>query len=295
MLMKNWKDYLLISIGCIIAAFAISIFLVPYKIAPGGVTGLATVAYHLTNGKMPVGITMLIINIPLLLVSYKTIGGSFFLRTIVGTVLLSLLIDFLEPYADVFSKLLIEDISISYSHDILLYAIFGGVIMGTGLGIVLRAGATTGGTDLAAKIVNKYIPTLTIGQMLIIVDLSVVIIVAIVFNSLLLSMYATVALAMASSVIDLVIKGFNYAKALYIISERQDEIAKRIMKEMDRGVTAFKAQGMYTGVDRQVLFCIILRSQIPIIKKIVKNIDDKAFVIMTDAREVLGEGFKQHE
>ncbi len=291
---KHLKEYFIICLGCIIAAFGISVFLVPYKIAPGGVTGISTVIFYLSGEKMPVGITMLLINIPLFFIGYKTIGARFLIRTVTGTVILSAAIDLIEPYSYLFSEILVWDLKWEYSHDLLLYSLFGGFLMGIGLGMVIKSGATTGGTDLAAKLLSRYFPSFTIGQALIIIDFFAIVFAAVVFQSLLLAMYAVVSMLVASGIIDHIAEGFNYAKALYIISDKQEIIAARILKEIDRGVTGIKAKGMYTGEDKQVLFCVVNRSQIPAVKQIVGSIDERAFVILTDAREVLGEGFKKH-
>ena len=167
--------------------------------------------------------------------------------------------------------------------------------MGVGLGLVFRYGATTGGTDLAARIVNHFIPGFTIGQTLLFIDTTVVIVAAVAFQSFLLGMYAIVTLFIASKIIDAILEGVNFAKALFIISDRSDEIAVRIMKELDRGVTALKGTGMYTGNNKQVLFCVVHRSQLPALKEIAGEIDRNAFIVLADIREVLGEGFQTYD
>jgi uncharacterized membrane-anchored protein YitT (DUF2179 family) len=167
--------------------------------------------------------------------------------------------------------------------------------MGAGLGIVFRSGATTGGTDLAARITNHFAPNLTMGQILLFIDTSVIIFAAIAFQSFLLALYAIVTLFISSKVIDAVLEGVNFAKSVFVISDRPDEISERILKDLDRGVTALKGTGMYTGKDKQVLLCVLHRGQLPLLKEIVKIIDPKAFIILTDIREVLGEGFKTYD
>jgi len=290
------KEYLLIILGSIITAASINIFLVPYKIAPGGVSGIATVIYYLIDGRISVGIIMLILNIPLFLMGIKYIGGKFAVRTLFGTLFLSLVIDITEPLANSFvEKFLLDYEQMASNSDILLYSIFGGFIMGIGLGMVLRSGATTGGTDLAAKIVHSFIPGFTIGQILLFIDTSVIIFAAVSFGSFQLALYAIVTLFISSKVIDTILEGVNFAKAVFIISDKSDEISKEIMTTLDRGVTALKGTGMYTGNDRRVLLCVVHRGQLTQLKEIVNDIDKKAFVILTDVREVLGEGFKNYE
>lgn len=292
--LKKWKDYLLIVIGAIIAAAGINIFMVPYKIAPGGVSGIATVIYYLSGEKFPVGVTMLVFNIPLFILGYRFIGKNFIIKTFVGTVLLSTIIDTTQPIGTyLVDRFLLNPEIPDYNPDILLYSMFGGFLLGAGLGLVFKSGATTGGTDLAARIVNKYVPALTIGQTLLLIDCGVILFAAVTFKSFQLALYAIVALYISSKIIDVILEGGSFAKALFIISDMPEVIAPRIMQELDRGVTALKGTGMYTNSDKQVLFCVVHRGQLIRLKTIVNEIDEKAFIILTDIREVLGEGFNK--
>jgi Uncharacterized conserved protein len=288
---KGLKVYLWIITGSVITAGAINIFLVPYKIAPGGVTGIATVVYYLSNQRFPVGITMLALNIPLFILGMRFIGGKFIIRTLFSTIFLSLVIDLTEPFTRLFVRNFITKAQMSSDPDLLLYSIFGGFFMGLGLGLVFRSGATTGGTDLAARIVNHFTPHLTMGQLLLVIDSSVILFAAISFNSFLLALYAILSLYISSKVIDAILEGVNFAKAVYIISDKPDEIAKLVMDELDRGVTALKGIGMYTGKEKMVLYCVLNRAQLIILKQLVEKTDPNAFMILTDVREVLGEGF----
>lgn len=286
--LRGWVNYFWITLGSIIIAVAIDIFLVPYKIAPGGVSGIATIIYYLSNGFFPVGITMLILNIPLFIAGMKFIGSRFVIRTLYGTVVLSLIIDLIHPF-------ITPTVVSMITGDLLLVSLFGGFLMGLGLALVFRSGATTGGTDLAARMAHKFFPSLTIGQHLLFIDTTVIITASMVFKSFELGLYAIVTLFISSKVIDAILEGVNFAKALYIISDYSVEISERIMKDLDRGVTALKGKGMYTGNDKQVLLCVVHRSQLPQLKEIVKSIDKNAFIILSDIREVLGEGFQDYE
>lgn len=287
---------MLITVGSFITAISINVFMVPYKIAPGGISGVATVIYYLSDEKVPVGTAMLILNIPLFLMGIKLIGKKFIIKTLYGTALLSVLIDAMQPFTDYFvENYLASTESHRYTPDILLYSIFGGLLMGMGLGLVFRSGATTGGTDLAARIVNHVVPAFTIGQTLLFIDTSIIVFAAFVFKSVQLALYAMVTLYISSKVIDAILEGVNFAKALLIISDYPEEIASTILRDLDRGVTALKGKGMFTGSDKEVLFCVVQRRQIPMVKKIVRQIDKKAFIVLTDIREVLGEGFKTYE
>lgn len=288
------KDYLWIILGSIITALAINIFLVPHKIAPGGVTGIATVIFYLIDERLPVGTLMLLLNIPLFIFGMKFIGRRFIMRTLFSTVFLSVVIDIAEPFTGRFiSQLELE--YLASGPDYLLYAIFGGFFMGLGLGLVFRSGATTGGTDLAAKIVHHFNPTMTVGKALLFIDGAVIIFAAIAFNSILLALYSMLSLYISAKLVDIILEGINFAKGVYIISDHAEEIADDIMRELDRGVTALNGIGMYTKSDKKVLFCVIQRGQLPLLKALVKKTDQSAFIILHEVTEVLGEGFKTYE
>ncbi|HEY5583013.1 MAG TPA: YitT family protein [Ruminiclostridium sp.] len=286
------KVYTFITIGAAITALAINVFLVPYKIAPGGLSGLATVLFYLSSGKLPVGTTMLAINIPLFILGYKLIGRSFFIRTLYGTIVLSAIIDITESYSVNFAKrLLINADSTASTPDILLYSIIGGFIMGIGVGIVLKMEATTGGTELIAKLLNKTFKGMTIGQLLLWTDAVVILFAIIAFDSMLIGLYSLVSLFVTIKVIDAMVEGIDYARAIFIISEYPDKISKEILTSLDRGVTELSGKGSYTGNSKNVLLCVVDRTQVQEVKKIVQSIDKNAFIIFADVREVLGEGF----
>lgn len=288
------RDYLWIILGSIITALAINIFLVPHKIAPGGVTGIATVIFYLSNEILPVGTIMLLLNIPLFIFGMKLIGRRFIVRTLFSTIFLSAVVDIAEPFTSWFIYQL-EIENLTSGPDYLLYAIFGGFFMGLGLGFVFRSGATTGGTDLAAQIVHHFFPTLTVGKALLFIDGAVIVFAAVAFNSILLALYSMLSLYISTKIVDIILEGINFAKGVYIISDHAEEIADNIMRELDRGVTALNGTGMYTGNEKKVLFCVIQRRQLPVLKTLVKKTDQSAFIILHDVTEVLGEGFKTYE
>lgn len=292
--MQAIRDYLWIILGSIITALAINIFLVPHKIAPGGVTGIATVIFYLSNEILPVGTLMLLLNIPLFILGMKLIGRRFIVRTLFSTIFLSAVVDIAEPFTSRFIYQL-EIENLTSGPDYLLYAIFGGFFMGLGLGFVFRSGATTGGTDLAAQIVHHFFPTLTVGKALLFIDGAVIIFAAVAFNSILLALYSMLSLYISTKIVDIILEGINFAKGVYIISDYAEEIADNIMRELDRGVTALNGTGMYTGNEKKVLFCVIQRRQLPVLKTLVKKTDQSAFIILHDVTEVLGEGFKTYE
>lgn len=278
---KNWYKYIVeyigITIGTIIMALSLNLFLEPNTIAPGGVTGLAIVIKKITG--IDVDITNLVINIPLFIFGLVALGKAFGAKTLYGTFALSFFIRILPNE--------------SLVNELLLAVVFGGVLMGIGLGIVFRFGGTTGGTDLAGAILNKYFPGFSTATFMMSIDLCVVAIAGIVDKKLETSLYSIIALYIIVKVIDLILEGLGYAKAFFIISKYPDEIGNTILETLNRGVTVLKGRGMYTGKDRDVLLCVVNRSQVTKLKEIVHQIDKNAFVMVADIYEVLGEGFKE--
>lgn len=286
------KSYFSIVLGCLIITISMNLFLIPYKLAPGGVSGLSTVLYYLFNGSVPVGTLMLILNMPLFLIGYKSKGGSFFFRSLFGAILLSLMID---STAMVFDRIINEHF-VNFDNsmadpDLLLYALIGGGVMGFGLAIVLKEDATTGGTDLISSVLNKRFPSLSVGQHMLLMDGLVIIFAAIAFNSVKLALYASMCLYVSSKTIDAYLEGLRFSKSLLIISEKSEQIAGMLLEEVDRGVTGLKGKGMYSKQDKTILLCVVKREEIPIVKNIVKSCDERAFILLIDIREVLGEGF----
>jgi uncharacterized membrane-anchored protein YitT (DUF2179 family) len=289
---RRITPYAVIFMGCALMTFGMNMFLIPFKLAPGGVSGLATVLHYVSGGLVPVGVLMLAMNIPLFLLGWKSKGRGFMLRSLFGTVVLSLQIDLTAPLAN----RLLEDWFVSLdvtmaTPDLLLNALAGGLIMGVGLAFVLREDATTGGTDMAASILRRFIPHLSIGTFLMGLDAMVVLFAAFAFHSIKLGLYASVSLYVASKTIDAFLEGINFAKTLMIISDHSEQIANRLMHEIGRGVTGLSGIGMYSGSRKTVLLCVVKRGEIPQVKQVVRECDPLAFVLLSDTREVLGEGF----
>lgn len=275
---KVLREYLFIVLGVLFTAVGLDMFLVPNRIAAGGVSGIATIIHYAAY--FPVGATMLAINIPLFMIGVKRLGMGFGLRSLFGTIVLSLLIDIMVPVVPVPTR------------DPLLASIYGGIIVGIGLGIVFRNKGTTGGTDLAAAIINNYMK-LRVGVVLFVIDASVIVTAGIVFKSAELALYALLTVFLTTRVVDIVQEGFGYAKAALIVSHKPEEVAEAILRKLDRGATALLGKGMYTGADRDVILSVVTRSEISTLKELVASIDPMAFVILTDVHEVLGEGFKR--
>ncbi len=280
MFLRWLKDYLGVTIGVILTAIALDAFLVPAKIAAGGLSGVATILYHMFQ--WPVGLVMLVLNIPLFIWSILRLGWRYTVNSIFGTVALSVFVDLLVPYIPVVTE------------DLLLASLYGGVLMGIGLGMVFRFNSTTGGTELLAAILRTYVG-INIGQLLFIIDGIVVLWAGLVFRSAELALYALITIFLASWIIDLVIEGFSSAKAFMIITKRADAISQAIIKELDRSATSWKARGMYSGSEQEVLISVVGRSEVTRLKKIVREEDPIAFIILADVHEVLGEGFKELE
>ncbi len=285
MLKIDWKaegrqlvrDYLLLTLGALVTAFSFAAFFLPHDIAPGGVTGIATVLSSVTA--LNVGLLSFLINLPLFAIGWRRVGWRFAARSFIAMLLLSLFIDVIPVF--------------DLSGDMMLASLFGGVIMGVGLGMVVRSGATTGGTDMAAMIVHEHWSFLTVPMVLFAIDAVVVVIAAMAFG-LQAGLFALVSLFTSTKAMDAVIKGFNTAMQFLIISPKQDEIIRRIHSEMDRGCTRLEATGTYEGRKNGALLCVVSRMEAAKLKKIVSEVDPRAFVTVCDVHEALGEGFTYH-
>ena len=268
------KDYLLIVLGTLIAGWSFGSFFLPHDIAPGGVTGISTVLARFLP--LSVGMMSFVINLPLFLLGWRTVGWRFAVRSFAAMSLLSLFIDIL-PLHDL-------------TGDVMLATIFGGALMGAGLGMVVRGGATTGGTDMAAKMIHNIIGFASIPSILFAIDALVVVVAAMVFG-VKAGLWALIALFVSSYAMDMVIQGFNTAMQFMIISNESDAIVRRFHGEIDRGCTRLMAEGTYSGKPVGTLVCVVSRTEAPRLKKIVAEIDPDAFVTVCNVHEALGEGF----
>lgn len=271
-------DYLGILVGSFLVAFGLQALLIPNKIVQGGVSGLATIIHYVAD--LPTGLVMLAFNIPLFIWGIKALGASFGAKSFFGAVATSVLVDVLAHF----------DVLTNLTHNSLLASIYGGIIVGIGLGIVFRYKATTGGSDLAAQMLNHYLG-ISMGQGILIIDFFIIALSGVVFN-IEQAMVGLLSLFVTSKVVDLLQEGVSYVRTAFIISAHPEKIAEIILKDMDRGVTSLAGKGLYTNMEKQVLLCVLPRGEINHLKDIVREIDKKAFVIITDAYEVLGEGFK---
>lgn len=279
-----YVDYLFIFMGTGIMALAIQCIFEPIGLVTGGFSGIAIIIRKMTagiiEGGVPLWLTNLALNVPVFIAALIIKGRKFLGRTVIGTVLLSFWL-YVIPQVDLTQG------------DYMLSAVFGGVITGIGIGFVLLAKATTGGTDMVSALIQKYVRHYSVVQILQVIDGMVVLAGLYVFG-LKPALYAIVAIFITSKVSDALMEGMKYSKAAFIITDCYKEIADAIMTQLDRGLTGLDATGMYSGDKKTVLYCVVAKKEIVELKDIVAKIDPKAFVIVTDAREVFGEGFLEN-
>jgi len=273
------KSYLFILAGAAVYALAFDAFFEPNGVAFGGVTGLAQIVNFFLP-QVPIGTLVIVFNVPLFLLGWRLLGGHMLVSSLFAMTVSSLFID-LFPMLYRFPPM----------EDKLLACIIGGVVLGVGLGLTFLQGATTGGTEIVAKLLKLKLAWLPTGKLLLASDLTVVTLVALVFRELNTALYGVVALYLSTVVMDWVLYGMDNAKVAYIISDKPAEIARVIMDELDRGVTVLHGEGAYSGAPKQVLLCAFKQRQIVAIKETVRRVDPDAFMIVTASHEVLGEGF----
>ena len=269
--------YALVALGSALFAAGFQFFLYPNSIIVGGVSGIAMIINYLVG--LPVGIMTIVLNIPLFIIAWKHFGGKFIISSLVGMLLSSVLVDVLAV------------IDYSPTDDMLLACLIGGAIKGLGLGLIYYAGATTGGTDIIAKFVRLRFPYINFGTIVLLTDAVIIIAFAAIFDRVEAAMYAVIAMFVVSKVIDLVLYGIDNSSVCYIISENSEQLVKDITDKLHRGVTILSGEGAYSHKDKQVLLCVIKRTQIADIRKIIRNIDENAFFIVSDAKNVFGKGF----
>ncbi len=281
---KKWfYSYSLILIGAFILAAGFVFFITPYKLVPGGVFGVGIVLYHLLG--IPVGLTGLAFNIPLTIIGIKLLGPRFGVKTVVGFVLTSVFIDGLTYLIG--DMALVED-------DALLSSIFGGVLIGFGLGLIFKAKASSGGTAILSQIVAKY-TRMPLGQTLIIIDSVIVLLGLVAFGDWKIPLYSWIVIFITGKVIDITMEGMSYEKTIFIISDKYEEIRHKILNDIRRGGTYIEGKGMYNNSDKKIIFVNVTRRELSILTEFVHEVDPKAFLTVIEASEILGEGFKPLE
>lgn len=272
-------DYLFIILGTISYSLGIYLFTAPNNIAPGGVTGISTIINYITG--LPIGIVSISINIPLIVLAWKFLGKSFTLRTMTSTILFSIFIDVIYKNIPV------------YKGDLILAAIFGGLLLGLGLAMVLMRDGSTGGTDITNRILQKKKPHMKISNLIFITDSIIISVSGLVYKNIESVLYALIVIFVISRVLDTLLYGLHSGKMVMIVSSDTENVAKYVIKKLNRGGTIISAKGVYTNEKKDILLCAIRKNEFYKLKRMVNEVDPNAFLIVTDAGEVIGQGFKR--
>lgn len=275
-LLQTGKNNLIWIVGCSLYAIAVNSFVVPNDIAQSGVTGLAVFFNHLFS--VPVGVTNFVLNVPLLILMWLFLGKKLVARTLWVTLLLSVALDAFAFMPD-------------YTGDKILASLFCGLLQGAGLGIIMITGATSGGTDIVARLVHKRFPHITVGSVVLAADAAIVAANMILLGSINSGLYAIIMIFVSTRVIDSLIYGTGNGKMLMIVTKKPDEVSKAIVSSSRRGVSVLPAKGAYTGEDKGILICVVRKAEVSGIIKTVKATDNNTFIIVSEANEILGEGF----
>ncbi len=277
---STFADYILIFAGAIIYALSVVVFTAPNNIAPGGLTGVGTVLRYLFG--LPIGTTIIVLNIPLFIWAAVENGFSFLTKTIVGTLFVSVFIDVLSLFVP------------SYTGDAMLASVFGGILNGTGLGLIFYRGGSTGGSDIISLNVHKRFPHISTGTVILAFDAVIIAFAAFAYGSLESILYAVIAIFISVKIIDALIYGFarDNGKTMFIVTEKHSEITSELFKNIERGVTLLDARGGYSRDEKKVIMCALRPQQVHKVISIVKRIDENAFTIVTTAGIIRGRGFK---
>lgn len=282
-IISSWhlfKDIILMIVGSYLVSLSINMFLLPHKMSTGGASGIATIIYYIF--KVPMGITILAINLPLFIISIIKLGKGFTFKTITSTVLLSVFLE-LFKYDSFISKAPI---------DLLMSCIFGGIITGLGLSLVLKSGSSSGGSDLLANIIYRCTSVQSLSQALLIIESVIITATVIAFKDINLGLYSLISLFISTKVIDVVFEGIDRTKVATIITKKTDSVIDAILRELQRGATITNTLGAHSGEENTTITCIITRSQIAKLKQIIRENDSKAIMYITTANEAIGNGFK---
>ncbi len=295
------KQIVLILIGTFILSLGFTVFLSPHNIVPGGFMGIAQILYDVLASVgfnyISISLWYIILNLFLFIYAVKVMGWKFGIRTGVGIFSYSLFVELVglmgipEMLNNQFT---LEASSLAGVGVYILYALYGGLLMGTGIGFVFRGEGSTGGSDIVAVVVNKFFPTITTGQIIIIVDGCVVLASALAYGSIVLPLFALITIFISGRTADMFIDGVRSLRAYYILTDKKEEMADRILHDLDRGATNIKCEGMYSKTDKDMLFVILRRAQIMKLKKIVKEVDSNSFMFSSSVKEAYGNGFIAH-
>ena len=277
---ERLKDLVYFIVGCMIFSFGVISIIEPNEISPGGFTGIATVFNYWWG--LPVGVTVFVLNIPLLILLYKNFGGSFIIKTAAATFILSMSLSIAEAVLPLFRL------------DGILAAVFGGLLTGFGLSLVLLRGATTGGADAVAKLINKRYTQIGVGRIIMLTDLAVIALSVIAYGNIESALYSVVTIYVSSRVIDAVLYGADKGKMVYIITKKQDEVSSAIYSALQRGVTKIDAEGGYTGEKRVLLLCAVRIHEVGSVLRSVADADNTAFTVVAEVGQIIGEGFRKN-
>lgn len=275
-------EFILLNIGSIFLSLGTSVFMLPNKLSNGGFSGIATIIYYFFNIKMSTSI--LVLNIPFFIIGYKRCGRDFFLKTLYSTIVYSYEIDL---FNNIFRNVNLNEI------DMFLSSIYGGIFVGIGCALSYKANGSTGGTDLIAHIIRSYTNKVKTSELIVYIDFIVVILNLIVFRELEIGLYSLVIIYLVGKSIDVVFEGVNFCKLVYVISDKYKEIGEDIISKLNKGATGIYSKGLYLNNNKEIIMCIVKRNDVIKIKNLSKKIDRNAFIIVTDAREVYGLGFKE--
>ncbi len=276
---KFIADMLLMAVGSFLYALSITVIIDANMLSAGGVTGISTLIHRFTD--IPTGLLVFVINIPIIILGFVKLGKKFIVKTAIATAMVSVALEITEAYLPI------------YQTDNILAAIFGGMVMGLGLSFVFLRGGTTGGVDIIAKVINRRFRHLTVGRVLLTMDGIVILVTAIVFRNIETALYSVIAMFVSSKVMDTVLYGSDKGKIIYIVTENPEEISKAIIEKVGRGVTMLKSKGAYTGKEREMLMCTVRLNEVSAVYSVVNEFDRHAFVVVGEAGEILGEGFKR--
>lgn len=278
--MKTIYAYFIIILGDIALALGLDLFLLPNHLSTGGFSGIATIINNYIS--LPIGTIIILLNVILIIYALFLFGFKVLIRTVISILLFGLFSNFFLNFAPV-------------TNDLLLASLCGGLLVGLGVGLNFKVHSTTGGSDLVVKIYMHYSKKLKTNEVIFIFDVIIVILFVLVFKNIDYGLYSIIAIFVSTKVIDLVLEGLNYSIMLYVISDKNIEIAEKITNDIQRGVTMIESQGYYTKKEKDMLCCVISKYQIQQVKELIQNVDNKAFVIITQAKEVLGYGFKGYD
>ncbi len=273
---KTTGEYFIIGAGCLFLALGLNMFLVPIRLSPGGISTLGTIALYLF--RLPLALTNLSLNAVLFLLGYRYLGKAMLAKALAGILMLSFFLQLtaaLPPLTD----------------DILLSTVSGGILVGLGVGLVVRQEGSTGGSDFAALLLHRFFPHISVARFILGIDCGILLFAGVIFESFTITFYSLLSLAIAAKVTDLILSIGNLAKAVTIISSKSEEISACIMTRFSRGVTGIYSKGMYGKTDVLMLLCAVSPKELPALVHTVRELDKSAFLIITDAREVVGEGF----